>query len=256
MKSTSENDIFKHEIRDNHTRYSAIRIVDILIELTNPESVIDVGCGVGTFLKAFKNKGVKYILGLDSTNYLNTDYLEIPHTNFIDCNLEKKYPVIDKQFDLALSLEVAEHLDPNSAKKFVAFLTELSGCVYFSAAIPGQGGVGHVNEQWPEYWIELFDKRDYNFIDCIRPIIWYDKKIKRWYKMNSCLFVKRESKIYDRLNTMNIRTGAIPSIVHPDHYSHILSKKEDTISKLKAKLKREKKYSLLRFPRMLARLFR
>ena len=56
---------------------------------------------------------------------------------------------IDRRFDLALSLEVAEHLPPECGSEFVQTLTDLSSVILFSAAIPFQGGTDHLNEQWP-----------------------------------------------------------------------------------------------------------
>jgi hypothetical protein len=60
-------------------------------------------------------------------------------------------------FDIALCLEVAEHVPAHLAPRLVAFLTSLSPVVVFSAATPGQGGQSHINEQPPSYWSRLFN---------------------------------------------------------------------------------------------------
>lgn len=73
-----------------------------------------------------------------------------------------------RNFDLAVSLQVAEHLPPSSAKGFIDSLAKLAPVVLFSAAIPLQAGAEHLNEQWPEYWAALFKTHDYLPIDCIR----------------------------------------------------------------------------------------
>lgn len=98
-----------------------------------------------------------------------------------------------KPFELAQSLEVAEHLYQEYAPNFVKLLTSLSDVVLFSAAIPYQGGVHHVNEQPPAYWAELFAKEGYVCIDCLRERIWEDDSISTWYRQNIMIFV-HESK--------------------------------------------------------------
>src|SRR5208283_2885437 len=90
---------------------------------------------------------------------------------------------------LAMSLEVAEHLPPQSAKGFVDCLTRLAPVVLFSAAIPFQGENHHVNKQWPDYWVALFKADDYLPIDCIRGKIWGNDRVDYWYAQNMILFV-------------------------------------------------------------------
>lgn len=217
------SDIFRHASRHERTKYSADKITDILIRIAQPLSVVDVGCGVGTFLNFFNNKGVKRITGLDSTRYLDLSFLQIPRVNFIDCELHNP-PQLNERYDLCISLEVAEHLSKEVSETFIYYLTSLADCVCFSAAIPGQGGKGHINEQWIDFWINLFDKNDYQAIDCIRPLIWHDLQIFDWYKMNTILFVKNQSEIYFKIKDMDLETGKINSIVHPERYSALLER--------------------------------
>ena len=66
--------------------------------------------------------------------------------------------MLERKFDLAISLEVAEHLKSSSSEDFVQSLTTLAPMILFSAAIPHQGGLHHINEQWLEYWGDLFNK--------------------------------------------------------------------------------------------------
>jgi len=58
--------------------------------------------------------------------------------------------------DVAFCLEVAEHLPAELGDRLVEFLTALAPALVFTAAHPGQGGYGHVNEQPREYWLERF----------------------------------------------------------------------------------------------------
>ena len=100
-----------------------------------------------------------------------------------------KEPVtLERRFDLAMSLEVAEHLPESCAEPFVESLTKLSDVVLFSAAIPLQGGDEHIHERWHDYWVELFEARGYRPIDALRPQLWNNPDVDIWYVQNLLLF--------------------------------------------------------------------
>lgn len=169
------------------TRPSAEAIVPKLIELVHPSSVVDVGCATGTWMLLFLEHGVKDALGIDGT-WLNPEKLLIPRELFRHADLEKPL-AIGRRFDLAVSFEVAEHLSPAAAETFVQSLASLADVVAFSAAIPYQGGETHLNEQWPEYWAELFAKRGYAAVDALRTRLWNDTSVHYWYRQNIMLYV-------------------------------------------------------------------
>ena len=98
---------------------------------------------------------------------------------------------LGRSFDLAVALEIAEHLPDSAAECFVESLTGLAPAVLFSAAIPGQGGTGHLNERWPEYWSRLFAAAGFDPIDALRPRIWHDERVEVWYAQNTFLYVAR-----------------------------------------------------------------
>lgn len=127
-------------------------IVPVIMDLIKPQSVIDVGCGLGTFLRVFAHYGVTDLLGLDGS-WVNKTLLEknLEIGKFQEVDLEIGFKVA-RRFDLAICLEVVEHLGENSAENFIESLTTASDCILFSAGIPGQFGQNHVNEQWPDYW--------------------------------------------------------------------------------------------------------
>lgn len=222
MFNSKEKDLFRHYNRDEKTSYSAKVITKLLIDIVNPSSVVDVGCGVGTFLKAFKQHGINNVLGLDSQKYVDLEYLKVNGNEFVNTNLEEPFK-LRKKYDLAITLEVAEHLNPKVANDFVTSLTRTSDVVCFSAAIPGQGGKGHVNEQWQEYWIELFEEHNYDMIDCIRPQIWYDQQVIDWYKMNTVLFVKSNTNAHKDIISQDLKYGQIPSVVHPERFKKVVN---------------------------------
>jgi SAM-dependent methyltransferase len=170
-------------------RRSAREVVPIVFDLLRPESVVDVGCGLGAWLVAFKELGVGKVLGLDGA-YVNRDVLLLPDAEFKAAELSQPFGSCGR-FDLALCLEVAEHLPAAAAKPLVSSLTGLAPAVLFSAAPPRQGGIDHVNEQWPRYWRGLFAEHGYSMLDYIRPLILRNSRVEWWYRQNTFLFVDR-----------------------------------------------------------------
>lgn len=148
-----------YEYQSQGSLRSAEEVVPIVLEFIRPGSVIDIGCGVGTWLSVFKRHGVPEVLGIDGT-YVDTRILRISASEFLPRDVSQKVHV-HRKFDLAMSLEVAEHLDAPAAPRFVESLTALAPVVLFSAAIPHQGGAHHVNEQWPDYWEEHFRRHGF-----------------------------------------------------------------------------------------------
>jgi len=197
------------------TGQSATEIVRELWSIIQPASIVDVGCGIGVFLEAFSRKGVTDICGIDG-DWVEADALRIPKDKFLRQDLALPLH-IENRFDLALCLEVAEHLPEEAATTIVRSLVELAPVVLFSAAIPMQGGVAHVNEQWPEYWSSLFAEHGYLPVDCIRRRVWNNEKVLWWYAQNMILFVK-QSHIHGnpRLKAEFEKAEGMPlSVVHP-----------------------------------------
>ena len=145
---------------------SARVVVPMVVELVHPRSVIDVGCARGAWLRAFEESGVDDVLGVDG-DYVDCDALWIDREKFVACDLPSPLGV-RRVFDLALCLEVAEHLSARKGKDLIRMLCSLAPAVLFSAAVPGQGGTNHVNEQWPGYWSNLFSRQGFVRLDPIR----------------------------------------------------------------------------------------
>jgi SAM-dependent methyltransferase len=169
---------------------SARAVVPLILDLLQPASVIDVGCGLGAWLAVFREKGIEDVLGVDG-EYVDTVQLGIPRDRFLVHDLSAPL-TMSRSFDMVLSLEVAEHLPEESAGVFIGSLVNLAPVVVFSAAIPHQGGTHHVNERWPEYWTGLFAARGYEVIDCLRWEIWNDADVEWWYRQNMLVFGARD----------------------------------------------------------------
>jgi SAM-dependent methyltransferase len=211
-----------HATRDIDTRYAADRILSILYQdYSHFNKVIDVGCGIGTFLNVAKALGSKFIVGVDG-DWVNRDDLVIPQEFFHAMDLNSP-TLLDESYDLAISLEVAEHLPKESAERFVHWLCGLAPVILFSAAIPGQGGVGHKNEAWLSYWVELFRKEDFIPLDIIRPKIWDDDNIYFWYRQNIVVFssIEKAPTVHAAINPRDL--------VHPKLYLSKLPKKSASL---------------------------
>ena len=112
-----------------------------------------------------------------------SDLLQIPRERFRVVNLEDDVE-LSGHFDLALCVEVAEHLSEPAGSRLVKLLTSVADVIVFSAAVPGQGGEGHITEQWPQYWQSLFAAEGYRFEDAVRWEFWDDEEIDWWYRQN------------------------------------------------------------------------
>jgi SAM-dependent methyltransferase len=213
-----EKEIYIHT-EDVHNLDSPSIIVPVIINLLEPSSVVDLGCGIGTFLHLFKKHGVNRVLGIDG-KWANKELLKkyLSENEFYEANIENKIEINEK-FDIAICLEVAEHIDSTFADNIVSSLTNLSDIIIFAAAIPNQGGQNHVNEQYPKYWESKFNKLGYMFIDCFRDIFWDNKNVFWWYRQNMFLVVKEGTEINIE-NIINDKNQA-QSRIHPELYDTI-----------------------------------
>lgn len=182
---------------------SARNVLPRLFRTYRPSSVIDVGCGVGTWLRAALDLGVGVGLGLDGA-YVESDQLVIPPELFLPADLAKP-GLVDvvsgrqhPHFDLVICLEVAEHLPFERSASLVDELCRLGDVVLFSAAIPFQHGTGHINEQWAEFWALHFRSRGFRCFDILRNQLWSHTGVDWWYAQNMLLFVKEGSAAFER----------------------------------------------------------
>jgi SAM-dependent methyltransferase len=153
-------------------------------------SVADFGCAEGAWLRAWKDLGASDVLGVDGP-WVDPDRLLVERHEFTVRNLEQPLD-LGRTFDLAESIEVAEHLDAAAAPAFVATLCRHAPRVLFSAAVPGQGGEHHVNEQGYEYWRALFAEQGFEPFDALRPRLQARKELAPWHRFNLLLYVRRD----------------------------------------------------------------
>jgi hypothetical protein len=203
-----------HSSDATRSHSSGLIILEKLFEDLNPvSSLLDVGGGLGTWCSAAKVLGVPRVELIDGP-WVNIEDLFVGRHEFTQHNLELPLPQEingTSRFDVAICMEVAEHLSPERAEGLVHDLCSKSDVILFSAGIPEQGGLNHINERWQSYWVDLFRAEGYSCLDSIRQHVWHHPEVNVWYKQNTLVF--KRGQLNDEY--------AILDIVHPDNWIHI-----------------------------------
>ncbi len=222
------------ENRADEAEKSARTMVPLLYSFVHPMSVLDLGCGDGVWLSSFMDMGVTDVLGVDGWAG-NPKLLRIPASQYLQADLRKPLR-LSRSFDLALCLELAEHLPASAGPALIASLCATAPVVVFGAAIPGQGGTDHVNEQWPDYWAALFRSHGYLPFDFIRLKIWNSSGCSWWYAQNTLLYTSEQNAT--RLaQHVDLLTSYPPiRMVHPQLYERYVTPPEYSPRQLLAML--------------------
>jgi SAM-dependent methyltransferase len=203
---------------------SAAILLPLLIDLLEPRSLLDVGCGQGTWLKSALALGLKDQLGVDGE--WAQPVLAIPVANFRAADVSRSFD-LGRKFDLAISMEVGEHIDAARADGFVGNIVRHADVAVFSAAAPFQGGIHHINEQWPSYWARKFAEHRYRCFDFLRWRIWNDKRISTWYRQNLLIFANEtRTGLIARLEAQ--QKHSVPetlSVIHPEIWNAMMNSK-------------------------------
>lgn len=202
---------------------SAAEYVRVLSQYFKPKSVVDFGCGRGAWLKAFRENGAEEVIGLDG-KWNSQEKMIDQNIRFIPVNLNRPIE-LERHYELAISLEVAEHLEQSSAADFVGSVTGAADLVMFGAAYIGQGGTDHINERRHTYWAKLFEERGFRAYDIFRPVIWGCSDVEYWYQQNTFLYVKVGSMIegvLERFGVKPVVNLSFMDCVHPTLYHYKL----------------------------------
>jgi hypothetical protein len=169
-------------VREGAKQSAAAVLPIVFAHLGTPAAILDVGTGEGHWREEALGLGVRNAYGVDVELLTNT-------TGRWDAEEGEPLAMFngDERWPLALCLEMAEHVSPVAGGHLVRELCRVSEAVLWSAAIPGQGGDGHVNEQWPDYWTDCFNEHDWILTDPYRERIWQESGIEPWYRQNLLL---------------------------------------------------------------------
>jgi SAM-dependent methyltransferase len=189
---------------------SARQVIPLLVEHIRPASVLDVGCGQGAWLAVWRELGITDVIGVDG-DYVAQDELLIPRDGFLARDLTERL-ALDRRFGLVQSLEVAEHLRPEASATFVDSLCAHGDIVAFSAAQPGQGGEGHINEHNLSTWAAEFGRRGYAAYDVVRPLIADNRAVDPWYRYNMIVFANGSGASRLSATAQSRRTADLTSL--------------------------------------------
>lgn len=203
------------------TSYSANAILAQLAGELKEATVLDLGCGVGTWAAVAKSFGASKVHGIDGP-WVPKHTLDIAQAEFSAHDLRSGSPPTDERFDLIIWLENAEHLPSKVGGKLVEWVANHTDMVLFSAAIPGQGGRGHYNERWQSYWANLFAYHGFVSFDIIRPQIWLDTNIPYWYRQNIVVYLSSVRREDISLSKYTQAPSSMLDIVHPERWERQL----------------------------------
>lgn len=233
-----------HRDYGNKTAESARRILPALLEGFAVSSMVEVGCGQGHWSAVSGQLGVADIHAVDGP-WSKPEELLVPADSFQMVDLSSPHS-FGRNFDLALCLEVAEHVAESSAEGLVDTLTGAADVILFGAAIPYQGGHGHINERWPSWWRELFAARGFVPFDLVRPVHWDDQDIHYWYRQNCFVYV-REAAAQRMAQAQRVAQSVAQSVggaapiamfdaVHPEKFTTTASYQSIAFKRLVAAL--------------------
>mgnify|MGYP000212268834 CR=1 FL=1 len=197
--------------QQTQSRLAAEKMLRLVFDRYPAKSVVDLGCGVGTWSAASLALGSQQARGIDG-DWVPRNALQIPASSFSTSDLEASLPPPELH-DLAICVEVLEHLTDAAGERAVEWLCKSARVVVFSAAIPEQGGTHHINEQWQSYWADRFSKFGYQCFDLIRPYFWTDTTIPFWYRQNIL--------VYSRLSDFGNPAKCV-DVVHPELYENLI----------------------------------
>lgn len=176
-------------------------------------SYLDVGAGSGAFSAEARRRG-KYVVACEHSPFGRL-FARAQSVDARPFDLMQDPPADAGVADLALCLEVAEHLPPPMGDDLVRFLASRASTIVFSAAHPGQGGTGHLNEQPKSYWIDRFEQAggthdelgSQRLVDAMERY----ELTRPWYRENAMVFRGRPADAYMPNTASTVRAAAQPS---------------------------------------------
>lgn len=197
---------------------SATIYCDYLFSIYQPKSVLDFGCGRGAWLKAMHEHGAERVVGVDGP-WNSQEAMIDQAIEFTGADLNDPDKVLaGKTFEMAMSLEVFEHLEPQNAARIADCFTSLAPVLLFGGAFVHQDGQNHINERPHSYWAEMFAERGFEVFDLFRARFWGDDRVCYWYQQNTFLYVRRGHPLAQKLREMGhapVENLAWLNAVHP-----------------------------------------
>lgn len=222
------------DINKESSTPSALMVLGVLKRFYAVDSVVDFGCGSGAWLAGAEQHGATVLKGYDGP-WQDKAALASASIDFTQINMEESLPKLERRYDLAISVEVAEHLSSSRADIFIDTICSASDVVVFSAAIKYQGGTNHINEQPQSYWIKKFENRGYECFDLFRATLWDNEDVKWWFRQNILLFVKKSSQAVDKVE-LRANSHHLYDVVHPFNYVRKIKLNKEKIAALEKRI--------------------
>jgi SAM-dependent methyltransferase len=171
----------------------ADNVLDI-IELYFPDarSFVDVGAGSGAYAAEAQRRGHPTVAYEHSRFGRYLAARQGVDSRAFDLTRTPPAAVDGGIFDVAYCFEVAEHIPAALGDRLVEFISTHGREVLFTAAHPGQGGTGHINEQTAGYWQERFARHgkqlDAGRTAAIRDALAAAGLQSRWLGENAMVF--------------------------------------------------------------------
>lgn len=180
----------------NIFKYDYTTIVESIISAYNPKRIIDFGCGTGDLAKAFASQGVvvEAIDGYSNPDFSNYNNIRFTKVDLNDIEATNAYlKQFDIKFDLAISIEVAEHLNPDISLSFINWLTTSADVIIFSAAVHSQDGDGHINCRSRSDWYNMLKHNSFIIADTLRQHFKLNHNLGLWHKLNIIDYLHKDS---------------------------------------------------------------
>lgn len=226
-------DAHYHDTKAAASQRAAETILPIVFSVVDVASVVDVGCGYGSWLAAARHLGVTDLTGVEGPWAASWRDRDVLATEFdlVLCDLEQPLR-LPRTYDLVVCIEVVEHLTAGRGASFVADLCAAGDVVLLGAATPGQRGPNHVHERWLSEWARDFATHGYEPIDCIRPQVWGDGSLWAHHRQNPVLFVAehRRAEARARARALPEPGPAALDLVHPEYLRRALDEQRAPIT--------------------------
>lgn len=163
-----------------------------IVKTLQPQSILDIGCGVGSYLEGALQYGCKDILGLDVSFETAKEFLTPEISPYIKYGDATKPLDLNRKFKCVMSFETGEHIESDKTGVFIDNLCKHSSkYIILTAAPPGQAGTGHINLREKKFWISEVTKRNFKFDSKL-----CDHFVSEWAKFGVEKYILRNLMVF------------------------------------------------------------
>ena len=183
-------------------------VTSIVLKNFSPESIIDIGAGDGIWLSTMAKKGrARRLTAVDlpGSRFGLLKNLEFP-VELLTMNFEDHMLQNHKAYDLAICVEVIEHISTDRALLLLDWISQNCRTIIFSGATTGQGGTHHINEQSQSYWLSAMMSRGLVPCDNLRPALLNSRIVPSYYQNNVFFYVNTKFLIENEISELLRKT--------------------------------------------------